>query len=225
MRIGLLLPAYNEEKNLRKILPKLKKMYGNALILVVDDGSKDKTAEIAKTFGVRVIRHRINKGKGEALKTGFEFFKKTNVEVVVIVDADGQYPVEETKKLLEKIENDYDVVLGYRNWKEVPLRHRIGNFVWRNVFNFLFGTHFKDTNCGLMAITRKALNKIENTGGGYIIENALLVEFLKKRFKIGETQVRVIYKRKSGILRGLRIVLGILIYIVKEGLKFRFSKR
>ena len=78
-KIGILLPAYNEEKNIAKVINECKKFFPKALILVVDDGSKDATASIARKLGVIVISHKRNMGKGEALKTGFKYLSLIHI--------------------------------------------------------------------------------------------------------------------------------------------------
>jgi glycosyltransferase involved in cell wall biosynthesis len=225
MKVFSLIPAYNEEKTIYEVVRRVKKL--KMIPIVIDDNSSDRTSELAKKAGAIVLSHKVNKGKGEALKTGFEYLKKRkDVKAVVLLDADLQYSPEEAIKLLAPIESkEADFVTGYRDFKNIPFRHKLGNFVWRNSFNLLFGTNFKDTNCGLMAI---AGNKIKTLSkavyGGYIIENALFVEALKKRLKIKQVPVKVSYKKKSGIIRGIRVVLGVLIFILTQGIKFRFAK-
>ena len=223
MKTYALIPAYNEEKTIEKVVKKVKKM--NLTPIVVDDFSSDNTYELAKRAGAIVLKHEKNKGKGEAIKTGFEFLKKNDFDHVVLIDADMQYSPEEAIKLLTPLkEGKADFVVGYRNWKNIPFRHKLGNFVWRNSFNILFGTKFKDTNCGFMALNKKAVKKIKNIGGGYIIENQLFVEALKNKLKIEQVPVSVNYKNKSGILRGVRVVLGVLFFILREGLKYRIKR-
>ncbi len=223
MKTYALIPAYNEEKTIEKVVKKVKKM--NLTPIVVDDFSSDNTYELAKRSGAIVLKHEKNKGKGEAIKTGFEFLKKNDFDHVVLIDADMQYSPEEAIKLLTPLkEGKADFVVGYRNWKNIPFRHKLGNFVWRNSFNILFGTKFKDTNCGFMALNKKAVKKIKNIGGGYIIENQLFVEALKNKLKIEQVPVSVNYKNKSGILRGVRVVLGVLFFILREGLKYRIKR-
>ena len=223
MKTYALIPAYNEEKTIEKVVKKVKKM--NLTPIVVDDFSSDNTYELAKRSGAIVLKHEKNKGKGEAIKTGFEFLKKNDFDHVVLIDADMQYSPEEAIKLLTPLkEGKADFVVGYRNWKTIPFRHKLGNFVWRNSFNILFGTKFKDTNCGFMALNKKAVKKIKNIGGGYIIENKLFVEVLKNKLKIEQVPVSVNYKNKSGILRGVRVVLGVLVFILREGLKYRIKR-
>lgn len=221
-----LIPAYNEEKNIKEVVEKVKKM--GILPIVIDDNSGDRTSEIAKKAGAIVSRHDSNMGKGEAIKTGIKYALKrlSNVKNFVIIDADMQYDPGEAPKLLDVLENTRtDIVVGFRDWSTVPFRHRLGNFVWRMSFNLLFGTNLKDTNCGIMAIKKNAAKKIISAlHGGYIIENSILLHAVKKNLNIKQVPVTVMYKRKSDIRRGLRMVGGIFVFIVKEGLKYRFSK-
>ncbi|MEM5843956.1 MAG: glycosyltransferase family 2 protein [Candidatus Aenigmatarchaeota archaeon] len=226
MKVYSLIPAYNEEKTIYEVVRRTKKL--GIVPVVIDDCSFDKTYELAKKAGAIVLRHEINKGKGEALKTGFNYLKKRNdIKAVVLLDADLQYSPEEALKILAPIEaKEAEFVTGYRDFRKIPFRHKLGNFVWKSSFNLLFGTNFKDTNCGLIAI---AGNKIKTLSkavyGGYIIENALFIQALKNRLKIKQVPVKVLYKKKSGIIRGVRVVLGVLIFILKEGIKFRLGKK
>jgi glycosyltransferase involved in cell wall biosynthesis len=218
-----IVPAYNEEKNIYEIVKRLRKM--KFKVIVVDDGSKDRTYELAKKAGAIVLRHKTNKGKGEALKTAFEFVRKRKIKNFVIIDADLQYLPEEARKILEPIKRgEADLVMGYRNWREVPFRHKLGNFVWKTLFNLLYGTNFKDTNCGYMAFGERAIKEIKNIHGGYIIENSILSDAIKNGLRVKQVPVKVFYHKKSGIKRGIRVVLGVLIFILKEGLKYRLSK-
>jgi glycosyltransferase involved in cell wall biosynthesis len=221
MKIGVLLPAYNEEKNIRVVIREAKKHLPRAKIVVIDDGSTDKTYEIAKKEKVTVIRHAINKGKGEAIKTGFKYFSKTSVDFVVIADTDRQYLLKDARKLLEPLKSGKaDFVMGFRDFRKVPFRHKLGNFIWKTFFNLLFGTNLKDTNCGYVALTKEVMKKVK-VHGGYIIENAFLSECLKNNFRIAQVPIKVVYRKKSGILRGIRMVFGVLIFIIKEGIKYR----
>ncbi|MEM5801819.1 MAG: glycosyltransferase family 2 protein [Candidatus Aenigmatarchaeota archaeon] len=226
MRYVALVPAFNEEENIEKVIKLLKNLFYMDVV-VVDDGSKDRTAEIARKSGAIVLKHKINKGKGEALRTGLNYIlKKHNANYVVLIDADMQYHPKESVKLLKLLEkNDADIVMGYRNWKSIPyFRHRLGNFFWRSLFNLLFGTKFKDTNCGFMAMNRIAIKKIKNNiHGGYIIENSILASALKNKLKVMQVPVSVKYKKKSGIRRGIRIFLGVSTFILWEGLKYRLG--
>lgn len=225
-KVGLLLPAYNEEKNLGSILKDIKKYLPNTEVVVIDDGSFDKTGEVAIKNNAKLIRHEQNKGKAEAIKTGLKYFLKEKPQTtsIVIADADGQYLIKDATKILKPLEKEADFVTGCRDWSEVPLRHRLGNFFWKGFFNLLFGTKFKDTNCGYIGLNRRAAEIMkENIYGGYILENAMFIQALKNNLKIRQVPVTVLYKKISKVPRGIRVVLGVLSFILKEGFKYRLG--
>jgi len=220
-----LIPALNEEKNILKVIFEMNK-YPHIKTIVVDDGSTDKTAEIARSLGVKVLQHKKNKGKGEALNTGFKYILQSqkSVKYVAIIDADLQYMPSEAMKTLKPLEEgEADFVMGYRNFIKIPFRHQLGNFVWRSFFNILFGASFHDTNCGCMALTTGAIRKIGRVHGGYIIENSMLAQAVRKKLKVSQVQVNVSYKHISKIPRGIRVVLGVLVFILTEGFKYRLG--
>ncbi len=220
-----MIPAYNEEKTIGKVIIGLNKV--GLKSIVIDDGSSDRTCEISKSFGIIVLRHAENKGKGEAIKTGlkyiYENYPKTNY--VIFLDADLQYnPIEAQGLLNYATKSNSDIVMGYRDWSKVPFRHKIGNIVWRIAFNFLFGTNLKDTNCGFVVAKTDSIKQIK-IHGGYIIENSILSQAAKKGFKIGQFKVSINYRSKSKTIRGIKMVFGVLLYIVKTGLLYRLNKR
>jgi glycosyltransferase involved in cell wall biosynthesis len=219
-----LIPAHNEEKTIQKVISYVKKI--KLLPIVIDDGSTDNTAYLAKKSKAIVLRHDVNKGKGEAIKTGFDYIltKQPKIQYTVLIDADFQYNPIEATRLLKPLKNGKaDFVSGYRNFRKIPFRHRLGNWVWKTFFNLLFGTNFKDTNCGYMALTKEAMKKIKRIHGGYIIENTMFIEALRNNLRIKQVPVSVMYKEKSKITRGIRMVLGVLVFIIKEGIKYRLG--
>ncbi len=223
--IGILFPAYNEEKNIQIVIQEAKKYLPNSKIVVVDDGSKDKTGEIARKNKVTLLIHKKNKGKGEALKTGFKYFLKNhNVDIIVVADSDRQYSVKDAPKLIKPIQKGKaDYVVGCRNWKQIPFRHRMGNFVWRTIFNILFRTNLKDTNCGFIAMKIDVVKKLK-IHGGYIIDNAMLIQAIKNKFRIVNAPVSIHYKYKREFFKGTRMVAGITLFILKQGIKYNLNK-
>lgn len=219
-----LIPAYNEEKTIGTVV-KISSKYVDRVI-VIDDGSSDNTYQIAKKAGAIVIRHKVNKGKGDALKTGFRYILKNfkKFQKVVIVDADMQYNPNEIPKLLK--EKDSNIVMGFRNWKEVPFRHRIPNFIWRKLFNIIFSSKLKDVACGFYVLDKKAIKKIlKDIKGGYLVEASILISAIRNKLKIRQIQVKVTYKKKAGIKKGVRMFLGITIFLLKEFLKLKLMRK
>lgn len=222
-KLLIVVPAYNEEKNIPSLFKNIKKYIENPNVLLIDDGSKDKTSDVAKSLGAHVITHAKNKGKGEALCTAFDYIKKKPFDTIVIMDADLQFSAKDIPRI-ERALKLYDFVMGQRNWKSVPFRHRLGNYVWRSLFNTLYGTRLQDTNCGLIGFKKEIINKI-NVRGGYIVENMMLASAIKNHIKIGQVPVEVNYHIIHGIKRGARIVSGVFFFILKDGLKYRFSRK
>ncbi len=226
--VGILLPAYNEEKNIGAVVREAKKYLPGAVVVVVDDGSADRTAAIAKKEGAHVISHAGNMGKGEALRSGLAAIRKSfkGVDYIVVADADRQYTIKEAGRLLEPLESGKaDFVMGRRNFSTVPFRHVLGNFVWRSFFNMFFGTNLKDTNCGFIAMRRSVAESVSKVlGGGYIIENALLIEALNRGLEVSQVEVSVNYRKISSVPRGVGMVAGVLIFIVDRGIKYRLGR-
>ena len=152
--IYIVIPAYNEEKLIKSTLKKLKdEGYNN--IIVVDDGSSDKTHDITKEEGVIVCKHIINRGLGGALGTGISCALLYNPKVIITFDADGQHDPKDIEKVAKPIlEDGYDVVIGSRlmdkeEVKNMPIIKRVGNW-GLNFLTYLMGGHFiTDSQSGL----------------------------------------------------------------------------
>jgi glycosyltransferase involved in cell wall biosynthesis len=218
----VLIPAFNEEKNIREVIYHLRK-HPHVDIIVIDDGSKDRTAEIAKRHKVILLQHEFNKGKGEAIKTGINYiFKHHPAEYIALVDADMQYHPSEAIKLLEPLKrNEADFVAGFRNPKKIPYANRMGDGGWKWLFNLLFGTNYFDTNCGLIGFNRKAAKVIlKNTYGGYIIENAIKIKVSEAKLRISQVPIDVKYGKRK-VSKFARMFFGNSLFIFIEGIKYR----
>ncbi|MEM5830979.1 MAG: glycosyltransferase family 2 protein [Candidatus Aenigmatarchaeota archaeon] len=225
MKVAIV-PAFNEEKTIDEVVKRLKKL--NFEVIVVDDGSRDKTYEIAKKSGAIVIKHKKNKGKGFAIKTGIEYVIENlpNTKYIILIDADLQHLPEEAPRLIKKLEEGYDLVKGYRSWKDVPFRHKLGNYFWSFLFFLFFGKYIRDLGNGYIAMKFEAAKILRKVlSGGYIIEAKILKECIKNNLKLGFVPVTVKYYRKSRILRGIKVVFGVVFWIIKEGLKYRLSNK
>lgn len=220
-----LIPAYNEERTIAEVVARIRG--AGILPIVIDDASTDGTGELARKAGATVLRHGSNLGKGEAIKTGLNFaFKRlAGMQNFVFIDADMQYDPAEAAALLQPLkQRRADMVIGFRDWSVVPFRHKLGNFVWRTAFNFLFGTHLKDTNCGFVAMNRQAALRVKGIAqGGYVLENAMVAEIVRSGMRVHQVPVTVSYKKLSGAGRGVQVVGGVLVFILKSGLKHRLG--
>ena len=208
----IIVPAYNEEKHIGSLIKKLKKYSKN--IIVVDDGSTDRTFEIAKKQGVIVIRHIVNLGKGAAMKTGIEKAMELGVKKVIFIDADNQHDPSEIPLFEKKIRKGYKIVQGVRRFdKSTPYLRKIGNNLISFIFYLLFGKKIEDTQSGYKAIDLSVYDKIKWKSDDYFVETEILARAVKNRIKVGQVPIKTIYLDKykgmsffSGLEIGLKIL-------------------
>ena len=167
--LSVVIPAYNEENGIAEIAsrvlsvgPALKKVGVDGLeLLVVDDGSRDRTADVAQNIsGVTVIRHPKNRGYGAALKTGFS---KASGELIGFLDADGTYPPEYFPQLCQAALNGADLVIGSRMAGEeskMPVTRRVGNFFFANLLSLLSHQKVTDSASGMRVFKREILRQV-----------------------------------------------------------------
>ncbi|MEW6095455.1 MAG: glycosyltransferase family 2 protein [bacterium] len=146
-KVSIIIPAYNEEKTIGNLIDELKtqmKEYEYEII-VVDDGSKDNTAKVVKEKDVVLIQLAKNKGYGWAIKTAI---KKVKYDIIAIIDADGTYPTSEMPNLIKYI-SEYDMVVGTRNKRKLPLNRRPAKFFLNMLANYLTEVEIPDLNSGM----------------------------------------------------------------------------
>ena len=216
--LSVFFPAYNEEANIKttvtratKILPKIAKKWE---IIVVNDGSTDKTGKIVeklikKDKRIRMITHTLNRGYGAALKSGFY---NSQYEWIAFTDADGQFDFAEiTKFFALQEEANADLVIGYYLKREVPFYRILGSRLWEFLVFLTFGLRARDIDCGFKLIKREVVEKIPKLEAerGPFISSELLIKAKKAGFKIVEVGVYH-YPRKAGRATGisLKVILS-----------------
>jgi glycosyltransferase involved in cell wall biosynthesis len=212
MKIYIVVPAHNEAKRIGRVLFDLKKT--KLPVIVVDDGSKDKTYQVAKRYGFLVLRHEINLGKGAAMKTGAIAAFRLGADAVVFMDSDGQHQVSDLPKFINVLRSGkFDVVFGVRDMLKVPFIRRVGNSVASILVNYFFSIRVLDLLCGYRAITRKAFSKIEWYSNGYSVETEMVALTGKNNLKHCEIPVSTVYYDKfKGLtpLEGLGIIADVI---------------
>lgn len=196
MKIFIVVPAYNEAKRIGNVLKELQRT--KLPTIVVDDGSKDKTHEIARKYKVTALGHRINLGKGAAMKTGCEAAFSLGAEAVILMDSDGQHRVEDLPKFIEALKSGkYDIVFGSRNLgMGMPLERYLGNKFASVLVNLLFGIYVSDLISGYRAITKKAFEKLNWESTGYGVETEMVVKCGKLGLRHCEVPVATVYYDK-----------------------------
>jgi glycosyltransferase involved in cell wall biosynthesis len=146
---SIILPAKNEAESLVKLLPILRNKFPDAEIIVVDDGSTDNTVDICAQHQVKVISHVYSMGNGAAIKTGA---RNAEGQVLVFMDADGQHDPEDIQRLLDKINDGYDMVVGARQIDtHASLTRRVGNTLYNRLASWMTGFHIEDLTSGFRA--------------------------------------------------------------------------
>ena len=211
MKIFVIIPAHNEENNIAKVIGKVKKYSKN--IVLVDDGSRDNTYDVAKKEGIIVLKHIVNLGKGAALKTGADYAVENGADVLVFIDSDGQHDPAEIPNFLSGLDG-VDIVFGSRKRAgQMPFIFRFGNWFISFVSKLLFGLEISDTQSGYKALTAEAYRKIRWKSLEYSVESEIIALAGKKRLKYKEIFIKTIYSDKykgTTILDGIKIVLNMI---------------
>jgi len=223
LKLYILVPAYNEERVLRKVLNglKLQKLQNTKKeIIVINDGSADKTEEVAKKCKVTVLSHPINRGLGGALGTGLEYARVKNADIVITFDADGQHDPKDLKRLIEPIlNNKADFVIGSRLLKnsKMPIDRKLINLVANIINYFLWSIWITDSQSGLRALSKNALKKIEIKMNKMEVASEFFKEIKKNCLRVKEIPIKAIYTNYSKAkgqknTNALNILVKLLLY-------------
>jgi glycosyltransferase involved in cell wall biosynthesis len=224
----VVLPAFNEAAVINQVLTDIQQELASlsgwrSRVVVVDDGSTDKTGEQAVMAGAVVLRHVLNRGLGGALSTGMTYAKKMGAQTMITMDSDGQHDAKDIKKLLEPlVRNKADVVIGSRmlGQKGMPWDRRLINGVSNWVTFLLFQVWTTDSQSGFRAFNRKALQTITIKTKEMEVSSELFAEMKRNRLRLKEVPIQVIYTDYSrykgqGNLNGLRILLKLIIRLFR----------
>jgi glycosyltransferase involved in cell wall biosynthesis len=200
--IIITIPAYNESKtignvieNIKEVMQKYRKKYK---ILVVDDGSQDNTALIARKAGAVAYSHAKNYGLAEAFKTEIQKSLELGADVIVHIDADGQYLPRDIPKLLSEIDKGYDFVLGSRfkgKIEYMPIVKKLGNIAFSKVISQITKFNISDAQTGFRAFTKKVAEEI-NIGSNHTYTQEQIIRAIKQKFRV--TEVPVYFAKRNG---------------------------
>jgi len=203
--LSIVIPAYNEERGIAQIIertlairPRLQEVGVDMELLVVDDGSRDRTAEIATRYpGVRLIRHTVNQGYGAALKTGFNHARGN---LLGFLDADGTYPPEYFPELCQvALQEEADLVIGSRMSgaeSEMPLVRRVGNILFAGLVTILGNHRVRDSASGMRVIRREVLSRLYPLPDGLNFTPVMSTRAIHEQVRMRE--VAIPYKERVG---------------------------
>ena len=209
--VWAVIPAHNEGSSIKKVVKKTKKYVSK--VLVVDDGSSDKTAEAAKKAGAVVLRHIVNLGKGAALKTGCDYAVRHGSRYIVALDADAQHKPKDVPRFINRLKN-YDIVFGYRKpSRKMPLILRFGNWFISKTAKVLYSINLDDTQCGFRAFSKEAYNRVRWNASDYSMESEMISRAGRQRLKYVQIPIETIYSDKykgTTVIDGAKIVLDMI---------------
>ena len=209
----VVIPAHNEEEGIAVVLRELLAVIDDSYeVLVLDDGSNDRTREAASSFACRVVSHEMRRGKGEAMKTAIRVAKGRNI---VFVDADGSYPATVIPEIGRALE-EYDLVVASRmaGNENVPAFNRIGNWVFRNGIRHIYGFKPHDPLTGLYGLSKAQLLHMNLRSAGFGIEAEIAIKAARRGLRMLDIPIeyrpRIGQAKLHGIKDGFRILLTII---------------
>jgi glycosyltransferase involved in cell wall biosynthesis len=225
-KIFLVVPAYNEEKTVAFVLEDLCQRSFN--VVLVDDGSRDGTYDIVKDMQnkypnhIFIYRHVINRGLGAALKTGIAAALKNGAEYIVTFDADGQHDPHDIETVCEPLINkDADVVIGSRNFSDMPLSRNWGNYLMNTLTMIFYGIYVNDSQSGLRAFNANSARLLKLNYHGYGVSSEIISEIKKNNLNLKEVPIKTIYtsytlEKGTNTSVGLKILFKMIIDIFKK---------
>jgi hypothetical protein len=222
VRVLAVVPAYRAERSVGRVVRGLRESFGARAepVIVVDDGSDDGTSAEAERVGALVVRHERNRGKGAALRTGFARALAEGADAVVTVDADGQHPAEEARKVADAVAPREALVLGVRDLVRdgAPGPNRFSNAFSNRVLSWFAGRKLADTQCGLRRYPLPEILELGATSDGYAFEAEAVLRSARLGRPIEEIPIRVVYppaEERTTHFRSVRDPARIVFHVVR----------
>ena len=225
--IVVVMPAHNEASIIATVLANVPAQIDSYTVIpiVIDDGSDDATAAVARGSGAVVVRHMTNLGVGAATVTGFRAALQLNADIIVSMDADGQHDAGEISTLVRcLIEGPFDVVIGSRllTAHGMPPSRLAANLLLNALTFVVYGKIVSDSQSGFKALSRQAVATMDLNCAGYEICSEIIGEIYRNNFRYKSIPVRVVYtpySRSKGqhFLNGVNLILGLFMRLVRRG--------
>ena len=229
LKVVIGIPAFNEEKNIAKIIVKLQKIADT--IIVCNDGSTDMTKEISEKMGAKVINHPKNLGYGAGIRSIFLEASKIEPDILVTFDADGQHKIEDIQTVIQPIlDNEADIVIGSRFLKDetnknVPKYRKVGIKVITSITDSVTDLKLTDAQSGFRAYKKNVLKDIIPSDKGMGVSTEILIKASKRKFKVKEVPIEILYTGDTSthdpVSHGVSVVLSTMKYAsIEHPLKF-----
>ena len=222
MRVALLIPAFNAAGTIARVIQDALRFLDREDIIVIDDGSRDETGTAAQAFGVTVLFHRTNKGKGAALRTGFESVTARNYDGAVLMDADGQHEARFLPHFLSQAARGRDgLIVGTRMDRvgKMPWIRQLTNRLTSAIVSALAGQRIPDSQSGYRFISSDVLRRLRLTTRRYETESEMLIQAGRMGYRIGSLPISSVYEeQRSAIkpgrdtIRFVRLVLKTILF-------------
>lgn len=188
----VLIPAYNEETSIARVV-KQAQVY--LPVIVVDDGSKDNTAQIVKDIGAIVFTQNPNQGKGAALMRGFTEILNLGYDYLITLDADGQHDPDELPKFIDLYQQSKsELIIGYRDFSQMPFIRKVANFSGGLAFSWAMGQKILDNQSGYRLMNARLLSLVlDSTEQGFEFEVEVIVRCIQAGFSLNWVPIRTIY--------------------------------
>jgi glycosyltransferase involved in cell wall biosynthesis len=211
MRVAALIPAYCEERFIADVARRTCAQLAD--VLIVDDGSPDETAELARSAGAEVIRHEVNQGKGAAIQTGLRALAARGFDYILILDADGQHLPEEIRRFVETADREHTKLLvGNRmgDTHEMPWQRRLTNQFMSSQISLLCGQRVEDTQCGFRMLHRDLVPLLLGRSGKFDYETEMLILASWQGYRISSVPISTVYGEETSSIHPVRDTLRFL---------------
>lgn len=189
-----LIPAYNEERFIADVVRGALKYLP---AVVIDDGSTDRTADVAEQAGAEVVRHKVNSGKGAALNTGFDLALARGADAAITLDADGQHDPDEIPLFIEAFRSDKgDLLIGQRSFSEMPAKNQFGNRTGTWLLSMAMGRPVPDNQSGYRLLSQDVMRTCKPTSTRFEAEVEILLRAQMAGFRIAWVPIKTIYNDK-----------------------------
>lgn len=221
----IVIPAYNEEKKIQQVIKKIaNQKYSN--IVVIDDGSKDKTYKKAKEYqqknknkNIIILKHPINRGAGAATKTGIGYaIQQRNCKYIATIDADDQHEIKDLQPGLKKLQKNkrIEILLGKRQKSKLSSMAKLRNYLGQLVTKLITDVNMEDQHNGFTVMTKKTAKKIKTTTDRFEFLSELIEEIIQKKINYDYFDTKIKYtkyseKKGQNIINGINIMISIMV--------------